>query len=770
MKRALIVLLLIAGYVGAATFWHITTLSTGVVSSQYEPERFAANGSTTTFAFSFPLGATTDLEVYLVVDATGVGTELTLTTDYSLSFTNNNLSKGGTITTVDTYDSGYTIVAIRNTAKTQTANFIRGQDIPEETLEGILDRQTMSIQDLWVAQDRSPHAPATDDDPDMELPNAIDRASKYLAFDAAGDAIASSGPTGDSSIPVSSFMETVLDDTDGESVMTTLGGVYVYNVQTFGATGDGSTDDTVAMNLATTTANSDGGGTVYVPKGTYKLTSSLILHSNTTLWMDPNAVLLRNFAGAAAVAGYSAKNGTIRNATLDVSDPDTNITIIGGQIVSDNVSYVGNHLMMWGVDNFRMEGTRVRQAYGNDQGLIYRGNNAVFSNLNIDVISVTDTEATPNDGLHIASGSNIRVTNCYIKAEDDSIALANYNDDGNSAITDVVISNCIFVSNRNNIKISHAWNVTNIHQRIAITNCIGYQLGGGGEHLCQNLTILPEESSDDSKIKHVVVSNCIFHQAAFDEWASYNAHGVFVKGSDNVLLDNVWVIAPNRTGFWIQDCDNVQIRGGGVDTPRNSGYPCVQLYTVDDILIDGAYLSTPTGAQNILINDECDNIRIINCDIRGIVNAGSGIATNAGSTVVGLNIRGNMFSKGSTTAYGYQAAGTESYILFADNDCRGVTSGVKTIGDVNSNLMMRNNIGYVTENSGTDTLENSKTSVAVTHGMSETPTTVSITWAEDPANAIADWWVSAVGATTFTLNGANPGATNLDFYWEAKVR
>lgn len=80
------------------------------------------------------------------------------------------------------------------------------------------------------------------------------------------------------------------------------------------------------------------------------------------------------------------------------------------------------------------------------------------------------------------------------------------------------------------------------------------------------------------------------------------------------------------------------------------------------------------------------------------------------------------------------------------------------------------NTGWVTENWDTATLLNGNTSVVVTHGLSAAPTAFSITWGEDPTNAIADWWIDNINATNFTLNGADPGASNLDFYWEAKVR
>ena len=48
-----------------------------------------------------------------------------------------------------------------------------------------------------------------------------------------------------------------------------------FNVKAFGAIGDGSTDDHTAINTAIAALNSAGGGTLYFPYGTYKMTSAI---------------------------------------------------------------------------------------------------------------------------------------------------------------------------------------------------------------------------------------------------------------------------------------------------------------------------------------------------------------------------------------------------------------------------------------------------------------------------------------------------------------
>jgi hypothetical protein len=57
-----------------------------------------------------------------------------------------------------------------------------------------------------------------------------------------------------------------------------------YNVRSlvYGATGNGSTDDTAAIQAALTAAISAGGGTVYLPAGTYKVSSTITANLNGT--------------------------------------------------------------------------------------------------------------------------------------------------------------------------------------------------------------------------------------------------------------------------------------------------------------------------------------------------------------------------------------------------------------------------------------------------------------------------------------------------------
>ena len=66
----------------------------------------------------------------------------------------------------------------------------------------------------------------------------------------------------------------------------------VYNVKspTYGALGDGSHDDTIAIQAALNAANAAGGGVVYLPAGQYVISSALTMYNRITLRGDGDYV------------------------------------------------------------------------------------------------------------------------------------------------------------------------------------------------------------------------------------------------------------------------------------------------------------------------------------------------------------------------------------------------------------------------------------------------------------------------------------------------
>lgn len=77
------------------------------------------------------------------------------------------------------------------------------------------------------------------------------------------------------------------------------------------------------------------------------------------------------------------------------------------------------------------------------------------------------------------------------------------------------------------------------------------------------------------------------------------------------------------------------------------------------------------------------------------------------------------------------------------------------------------------EASGTATILDTTTAISVTHGLTGTPTIdeIFVTMGENPTNDPGNVWVDGITSTVFVINCRNdPGASNLDFGWYARVR
>ena len=115
------------------------------------------------------------------------------------------------------------------------------------------------------------------------------------------------------------------------SVQTTLNTSYpVINVTTYGATGDGSTDDTSAIQSALNAVPSSG-ATVVLPAGTYIISSTLTIDKDATILTGVGGgSTIRVSGGALGIDAIKIGNGSttrahcaVRNLHLDAASQKT---------------------------------------------------------------------------------------------------------------------------------------------------------------------------------------------------------------------------------------------------------------------------------------------------------------------------------------------------------------------------------------------------------------------------------------------------------------
>lgn len=187
------------------------------ISSNDRRIQYTATSGQTVFPYDFPIAANTEIEVKQTVDATGTTSTLTLTTDYTVSDVGE--ASGGDITLVTGAAVDDIITITGATPLTRTTDFSNAGDFYASDLNDQLDTQLKILQENDTTTNRAVLLADEDTSSSLTLPTAANRASKFLAFDANGDAIASAGTT---EVTVSSFMETVLDDASASAARTTL--------------------------------------------------------------------------------------------------------------------------------------------------------------------------------------------------------------------------------------------------------------------------------------------------------------------------------------------------------------------------------------------------------------------------------------------------------------------------------------------------------------------------------------------------------------------
>jgi len=249
----------------------------------------------------------------------------------------------------------------------------------------------------------------------------------------------------------------------------------IFNVKDYGAVGDGTTFDMEAIQSAIDACYTAGGGTVYFPNGTF-LTATLLLKSNVTLYLENGATLYGSpnldLYKSAIHLGFSIDEHQVGIIAAENAD---NVSILGEGTID------GNGKVFWGEDwKPRDERPHRNIFFQNCTDVTIRDIKLInlpalvlyirtCDRVNIDGIEIINPMRAPNtDGIDLNGCTNVTISNCYIETGDDAICFKSGRIVG--PVEDVVISNCVLISDDTAIKMG-----TGSHKamrRILVTGCV----------------------------------------------------------------------------------------------------------------------------------------------------------------------------------------------------------------------------------------------------------------------------------------------------------
>jgi len=357
----------------------------------------------------------------------------------------------------------------------------------------------------------------------------------------------------------------------------------IFDVRSFGATGNGKTVDTPAVNRAIAAAAGAGGGIVHFPAGVYAC-HSIRLKSLVSLYLERGATVM-----AAPVGGFDAAEPAAPWAMYqDFGHNHFHNSLIWGEGVRD-VAILGPGLV-WGKGLSRGEVTEgglpscktpgaanktvalknCRNVTLRDFSILAGGHFGILAtgvdNLTIDALKID----TNRDGMNIDCCRNVTVSNCVVNSPtDDGICLKSTFALGEARATEnVTVSNCY---------------VTGGYQ-------LGSMLDGGLKRRAvaeQATGRIKLGTESNGGFKNITIKDCVFE----------SCRGVALETVDGGALEDVTV-----SGITMRDIRNAPFflrLGARLRAPSGTPVGTLRRVTIRDLTCHGPVNTMPAIVTGI---------------------------------------------------------------------------------------------------------------------------------------------------------------------------
>src|SRR5580692_9228414 len=307
----------------------------------------------------------------------------------------------------------------------------------------------------------------------------------------------------------------------------------MFDVRTFGATGDGKTIDSPAINKAIETAAAAGGGTVVFPSGVYA-SYSIRLKSNVALYLEQGATILAASTSLdGTTSGYDpAEPKQPWESYQDYGHNHWHNSLIWGESIN-NFAILGPGLI-WGKGLSRGTSDKDRPraetpGAGNKAIALKNCHNVILRDFSIlegghfgilatgvDNLTIDNLKIDTNrDGMDIDCCRNVHVSNCSVNSpwDDAIVPKSSFALGYNRSCDNMTIANC-FVSGcyRLGTVLDGTWKKFTMEE--------DHKVGGTGR--------IKMGTESNGGFRNVSISNCVFE----------GCQGLALETVDGALLED----------------------------------------------------------------------------------------------------------------------------------------------------------------------------------------------------------------------------------------